>query len=76
MIGRYPEVVLLAADELMPHHVCGYLYDLAQNFNRFYEKNRVVGDEREQIRLWLVQSYADRLKAGLGLLGIVSPDTM
>ncbi len=75
-IGRYQETVLLAADELMPHHVCSYLYELAQNFNRFYEKNQVVGDEREALRLWLVASYADRLKAGLELLGIVAPDTM
>jgi arginyl-tRNA synthetase len=76
IISMFNEVVLLATDELMPHHICTYLYELAQSFNRFYEKNRVIGDERESIRLGLVQIYADTLKSGLGLLGIEAPDTM
>lgn len=75
-IGAYNEAVELATHELMPHHICTYLYDLAQTFNRFYESNRVVGDEREAERLWLIQVYADRLKAGLNLLGITAPDQM
>jgi arginyl-tRNA synthetase len=60
----------------MPHHVCGYLYELAQTFNRFYEHNRVVGEPRQATRLALVAIYAETLKKGLGLLGIASPDKM
>lgn len=75
-ISEYPEVVELATNELMPHHICTYLYELAQEFNRFYEKNRVIGDPREQVRLTLVASYADKLKQGLSLLGINAPDKM
>ena len=73
-ISEYPEVVAKAIDELMPHHICTYLYELAQTFNRFYEKNRVVGDGREAGRRQLVEQYADVLKHGLGILGIVAPD--
>jgi arginyl-tRNA synthetase len=75
-IGEYAEVVDQAVNELMPHHVATYLYELAQNFNRFYENNRVVGDERQELRLNLVSSYADTLKNGLELLGIAAPDKM
>ncbi|HVX48461.1 MAG TPA: arginine--tRNA ligase [Candidatus Saccharimonadales bacterium] len=75
-MGEYPEVADRAAAELMPHHVCTYLYELAQTFNRFYENNRVVGDPREELRLALVSHYADTLKAGLTLLGIASPEKM
>ena len=75
-ISEYPEIIQKAVDELMPHHVCTYLYELAQAFNRFYEHNRVVGDEREATRLHLVILYADVLKDGLGLLGIAAPDRM
>lgn len=75
-LGEYSEVVDKAVVELMPHLVCTYLYELAQVFNRFYEKNRVVGDEREATRAKLVESYADRLKQGLELLGIVAPERM
>lgn len=75
-IGEYAEVVDKAVAELMPHHIATYLYELAQNFNSFYEHNRVIGDEREAIRLNLVQKYADTLKKGLNLLNISAPEKM
>ncbi|MGD8373827.1 MAG: arginine--tRNA ligase [Candidatus Woesebacteria bacterium] len=73
-ISEYPEVLQNAVAELMPHHICTYLYELSQSFNRFYEHNYVVGDERQNIRAALVKKYADILKEGLGLLGIEAPD--
>jgi arginyl-tRNA synthetase len=75
-ISEYPEVVERAVTELMPHHICTYLYELAQTFNRFYEHNRVIGDEREAARLALITLYADVLKDGLDLLGIVAPERL
>lgn len=75
-ISEYPEVVNKAVQDLMPHHIATYLYELAQTFNRFYEHNRVVGDKRQEVRLALVAEYADKLKSGLQLLGIAAPDKM
>lgn len=75
-LAEYTEVVNRATEELAPHHICTYLYELSQAFNRFYEANRVVGDIREANRLWLVLRYADTLQGGLALLGIVVPDSM
>ena len=75
-ISGYADAVGQATDELMPHHICAYLYELSQLFNRFYEHNRVIGSDREEQRLQLVQLYADTLKQGLNLLGIHAPDTM
>ncbi len=75
-IGEFTEVVDRAVQELMPHHVCTYLYELAQTFNRFYENNRVIDDPRQQVRLQLVQAYADTLKHGLELLNIPAPDRL
>jgi arginyl-tRNA synthetase len=75
-ITEYSEVVDRAVMELMPHHICTYLYELAQTFNSFYEHNRVIDNEREAQRLKLVTAYADTLKNGLNLLGIVAPDHM
>jgi arginyl-tRNA synthetase len=60
----------------MPHHVCTYLYELAQIFNRFYENNRVIDDPRQAVRLSLVGQYAKILKSGLSVLGIAAPDKM
>lgn len=75
-LTEYNEVVVKAATELMPHHVCGYLYELAQAFNRFYEQNRVLGNERESLRLELVAVYANTLRRGLTVLGLPTPEQM
>ena len=75
-LGEYREIVDLATGALEPHHICTYLFELAQEFNRYYEKNQVVGDEQEQHRAGLVAVYADTLQAGLAILGIVAPEKM
>src|SRR5206468_2235755 len=75
-LTEYPEVVDKAVAELMPHYISTYLYELAQAFNRFYEGNRVIGDEREAIRVGLIEVYAKTLQAGLSILGIAAPEKM
>lgn len=75
-LSEYAEAVDRATSELLPHHICTYLYELAQKFNSFYEHNRVIGSEREALRLSLVGRYADTLKSGLQLLGISAPEQM
>lgn len=75
-IGEYPEVLERAVAEILPHYICTYIYELSQEFNRFYEKSKVVGDPREKIRLKLVELYADTLKDGLTLLGITAPSRL
>lgn len=73
-LSEYQEALGRAVADLMPHHICTYLYELAQAFNRFYEKSRIIDDPRESIRLVLVDRYAQTLQSGLGLLNIDAPD--
>lgn len=75
-LGEYHEIVTHAAESLEPHHICNYLFELAQEFNRYYEKNHVIGDALEQHRTGLVALYADTLKAGLAILGIAAPERL
>lgn len=75
-LGEFSDVQSAAIRNLQPHRICNYLFELAQAFNRYYETNRVVGDEKEAHRAGLVKLYADTLKNGLGILGIVAPDAM
>ena len=75
-LGEYHEVVTRATEQLEPHHICNYLFELAQEFNRYYEKNQVIGSDDEQHRLGLVALYADTLKAGLAILGIYAPERL
>ena len=75
-LSEFPEVVEKAAREYLVHGICNYLYELAQEFNRFYEHNRVIDDPRQAIRLALVTRYRDTLASGLRILGIIAPEKM
>jgi arginyl-tRNA synthetase len=75
-LGEYHEVVEESIRSLEPHHICNYLFELAQEFNRYYEKNQVVGSDKETHRAGLVAVYADTVKAGLMILGIEAPEKM
>jgi arginyl-tRNA synthetase len=75
-LTEWPEILATAVNDLAPHLICTYLYELAQNFNRFYENSRVEGDPRADIRTCLVAAYAGILRSGLNVLGITAPDKM
>lgn len=76
LISQFTEVVERSILEFMPHHICNYLYSLAQQFNSFYERNRVIGDPRQDLRVDIVKTYVLILKTGLSLLHIPTPDYM
>ncbi len=64
------EVVEGAARNFAPQQICAYLFDLAQRFNGFYDRNRVGGSENEGFRLLLTVVTGQVIKNGLSLLGI------
>lgn len=73
---QFPMVTAKAVAELAPHYICTYLYELTQQFNRFYEHNRIVGDDRQDVRTTLVMAYVQVLKNGLKVLNIPAPDKL
>jgi arginyl-tRNA synthetase len=75
-ILEYRDVLEEAITEFAPHKICTYLYELAQTFNRFYEKVKVVGSEYEAERGCLVEAYLNTLLHGLNLVGIEVPEEM
>ena len=46
-----------AVSNLKPNLICEYLHRIADAFNAFYEKNRILGDKREKERLLLVAAF-------------------
>lgn len=75
-IIEYKGVLGEVVREKAPHKLCNYLYELAQEFSRFYEKCPVVGNEREGERMEIVGAYLDVMTSGLDLLGIEIPEEM
>jgi len=72
-IYRFPEVVLESAKSLSPNLIGNFLYELAQKYNTFYNKHRVIGND---LRLGLTMATAKIIKNGLYLLGIKAPVKM
>ncbi len=73
---QYPEVLRGATREKAPHLVASYLFELAQDFSRFYENCKVAGDEREAQRRKFVELFTKIMEHGLNILGIDIPESM
>lgn len=75
---HFPEVVAQAAERLAPSTVCTYLFELAQDFNLFYQKVQILKSEEQarKFRLALVSATGYVIKNGLFLLGIEAPEKM
>lgn len=75
-ILEYKETLSQAVFEMAPHKLANYLYELAQEFSRFYENCPVVGSPEESERVKLVQVYFNTMSHGLNILGIDIPEEM
>jgi arginyl-tRNA synthetase len=75
----FGHAVIEAGEQLRPHRLCGYLYDLATAFTAFFESCPVLkasDDATRASRLALCETTARALSRGLGLLGIAAPERM
>ena len=74
----FPETVKMAARDLEPHKISKYLYDLAREMNRYYEKTRVsdASEIEKSARLTLLKKVSKTFANGLDLLGIEVPEKM
>lgn len=77
-IGSFPEEMAKAAEELAPHRVTFYLYDISSAFHSFYNAHRVLGvePELEKARLCLVEACRVVIANSLKLLGVSAPEKM
>ena len=75
-VMQYKSVLEEAVKELAPNKICTYLYEIAQEFSRFYENVQVVGSDFEVERGEIVLAYLKVLTHGLSLLGIEVPEKM
>lgn len=65
-------VLQMTIEQLRPHHLCTYLFELSGAYSSFYSANKVIVPEEEiqSRRLLLCQRTLVVLQSGLGLLGI------
>jgi arginyl-tRNA synthetase len=75
-IHKFSGVVQKSAENFAPNILCNYLFDLAQKFNLFYQKCKIIGSEQQNSRLSLTMAVGAVLENGLNLLGIQAPKQM
>jgi arginyl-tRNA synthetase len=75
---EFPEVVELVSQTLEPHHLPYYAQELATTFHNFYEKCRVVSDDKvlTRSRLKMVEAARIVLARTLALMGMGAPEQM
>jgi arginyl-tRNA synthetase len=75
-VQGFPGLVRVAAEQLAPHQMAGYLQGVAQHAHAWYHKYRVLGEPEEAARLVLARAVRQVLANGLALLGLQAPDRM
>ncbi|MGI9272409.1 MAG: arginine--tRNA ligase [Woeseiaceae bacterium] len=77
-ISRYPEVILLAANNRAPQHLVHYLRDLANDFHSYYNAHAFIVDDAalRDARLTLISATRIVIANGLTILGVSAPEKM
>ncbi len=77
-ILHYFDVIEGSAKSLEPHRITFYLLDLVGRFHSYYNKTRVIVDDREltMARLLLLVILQQVIKSALTLLGVSAPERM
>ena len=78
VMARFPEVIKNSAVFMEPHRITYYLANLASAFHAYYNKHRVLTEDRQltSARLYLVLSVQKIIRNGLSLLGVSAPERM
>lgn len=78
-ILQYSEALERAREEFKPNHIANFLYQLAQNFNTFYNALPVLKEEKEELkksRLLIIGSVITVMEDAFKLLGLEVPEKM
>lgn len=76
LISKFPYVIEEAARIRRVHSIAQYSQDLAGAFNKFYKSVPVIGSDKEDLRLLIVDKSRITIKNCLKLMGIEAPQSM
>ncbi|MBO4881950.1 MAG: arginine--tRNA ligase, partial [Lachnospiraceae bacterium] len=78
-IAQFGQIMDSAASELAPNKICGYIYDVANAFNKFYHETQILSEadeERKSNLIALLVLTRDILETSINLLGFEAPERM
>lgn len=78
-LSQFNAMMQNACEEIAPHKVCAYIYDLANAFNRFYHETKILTEEdaaKKSGWIALLILTRDVLEACIDVLGFSAPERM
>ena len=75
----FNSMVQQAFEELAPHKICSFIYDLANDFNHFYHETKILSEEdadRKRSYIELLDLTREVLETSIDLLGFAAPERM
>lgn len=76
---KFNDVINTVYEETAPHKICAYIYELANEFNKFYHETKILSEENEQRRagyIALLGLVKNVLETCIDLLGFDAPERM
>lgn len=78
-LAKFNGVMENASEEAAPHKICSYIYDLANELNRFYHGTKIMAEEDEKVQagyIRLLELTRDVLEICIDVLGFSAPERM
>ena len=78
-LSRYSDVMLTCFEELAPHKICAYIYELSNALNHFYHETKIIAEEDKKKQagyISLVTLTRDVLMTCINVLGFSAPERM
>ncbi|HKY07452.1 MAG TPA: arginine--tRNA ligase [Candidatus Binatia bacterium] len=74
-MSQFDDVLEDSVRELEPHRLVFYLLDLAGQFHRYYNRQRVISEDLDlsRARLLLIENVQKTVRRGLQILGVDAP---
>lgn len=76
---KFNSVIENSLEEIAPHKLCAYIYDLANVFNRFYHEMKIIAEEDKDKQAGYIQLLLltkEILETSIELLGFEAPERM
>ena len=77
--AKFNDVVSKTYEELAPHKLCQYIYEMANAFNSFYHGNKIMSEEDKKKQgewIALITLVLKLLETCIDLLGFEAPERM
>ncbi len=78
-LSKFNTTIEGAYEELAPHRICAYIYDLSDAFNKFYHENKIMAEEDEEKQagyIRLLETTRKTLEIAIDILGFEAPERM